>query len=191
MHGARWQVAVSRTGGSRGAVSATLTAQDGTATAGSDYEALATSVAFADGDWVPGTSPCESSRIQAIEPDETLRLALSEPGGCATLEDGSGIELTLLDDDTPVAPPTLLTVGGTVEGLIGTGLVLQDHHGLFLEIFENGPFTFADLPSPPGTEYAVSVFNQPREPSQTCTVANGTGTFTDANVTDVEVRCVT
>jgi hypothetical protein len=77
-----------------------------------------------------------------------------------------------------------------VAGLIGTGLVLQDHHGLFLEIFGNGPFTFTDLPSPPGTEYAVSVFNQPREPSQTCTVTNGTGTFADHDVTDVEVRCV-
>jgi hypothetical protein len=190
MHGALWHGVISRTGGASGDVSATLTTLDGTAIAGTDYEALQTWVAFADGDTTPQRLALPVVADQAIEPDETLRLALSEPGGCATLDDGSSVELTILDDDAPVAPPAAFTVGGTVSGLIGTGLVLQDHHGLFLEIFENGPFTFADLPSPAGTDYAVSVFNQPRDPSQSCTVSNGTGTFADTNVTDVQVSCV-
>jgi hypothetical protein len=190
MHGARWHVAVNRIGGSRGSVSANLTSHDGTAVAGSDYEALATSVTFDDGETGPRNLAMRVVTDTAVEPDETLRLELSEPGGCATIDDQSSVELTILDDDAPLPLPTTFTVGGTVSGLIGTGLVLQDHHGLFLEIFGNGPFTFTDLPSPPGTPYAVSVFNQPWEPSQTCTVANGTGTLTDHDVTDVEVRCV-
>jgi hypothetical protein len=78
---------------------------------------------------------------------------------------------------------------GTVNGLIGT-LVLQDHHGLFLQVFDDGPFTFSNLPTPIGMPYAVTVFNQPHDPIQVCTVTNGTGTFTDHNVTDVLVTCV-
>jgi hypothetical protein len=100
--------------------------------------------------------------------------------------------LTIRDDDVP-PPPTLFTVGGTVTGLTGTGLVLENHIGLFLPIDADGPFTFSDIPSPSGTAYFVRVFNQPLNSSgvqtQACTVTNGSGTFGNANVTDVVVTC--
>ena len=79
------------------------------------------------------------------------------------------------------------TIGGTVSGLTGTGLVLQLNGGGNLGVSASGPFTFpARLGN--GTPYSVTVFAQPS--GQTCTVANGSGTLGSANVTTVSVTCV-
>jgi hypothetical protein len=80
------------------------------------------------------------------------------------------------------------TIGGTVSGLSGTGLVLQDNVGDSLTISGNGAFTFKTAVT--GTSaYAVTVLTQPVSPNQLCTVANGSGTAA-ANVTNVAVTCV-
>lgn len=96
-------------------------------------------------------------------------------------------------------PPPTFTIGGTIAGLTGSGLVLN----------RNGPVgpncqSCLDLDVPAGAsaftfpngvlggaQYTVSVKTQPVTPSQTCTVANGTGTITNANVTSVAVACTT
>jgi hypothetical protein len=182
-------IVVTRTEGSSGAVSVNVTTGGGTADAGTDYTPISTTVHFADGDTEPRVVALPILLDAVEEPDKTVVLTLSEPGGCATVGPQSTAVLTILDDDGPVSLPTLFTVGGTVNGLIGT-LVLQDHHGLFLEILDDGPFTFSNLPTPSGQEYFVKVFNQPHDPVQVCTVTNGAGTFTDHNVTDVLVTCV-
>jgi subtilisin-like proprotein convertase family protein/environmental stress-induced protein Ves len=88
--------------------------------------------------------------------------------------------------------PTVEThsIGGTVSGLEGSGLVLQNNGGDDLAVAANGAFSFAtELAG--GEEYVVTVAVQPQSPLQTCTVSNGTGTVTTANVTDIEVTCVT
>ena len=82
---------------------------------------------------------------------------------------------------------TSLTVGGTVSGMTGTGLVLQDNGGDNLTIKANGSFTFATAVASNGA-YAVTVATQPTSPAQTCTVTGGTGTAS-ANVTSVAVTC--
>ena len=82
-------------------------------------------------------------------------------------------------------PPTQYTIGGTVSGLSGTGLVLQDNGGDNLSVTGNGAFTFATKVDSGGA-YAVTVSTQPS--GQTCTVANGSGTAT-GNVTNVAVSC--
>ncbi|HZJ55839.1 MAG TPA: hypothetical protein VFD38_16980 [Myxococcaceae bacterium] len=80
------------------------------------------------------------------------------------------------------------TVGGTVSGLAGTGLVLRNNGADNLSVSANGPFTFAtSLTS--GSTYSVTVFSQPS--GQSCTVSNGAGTVGNANVTTVLVACVT
>jgi uncharacterized delta-60 repeat protein len=83
--------------------------------------------------------------------------------------------------------PAGFTIGGTVDGLQGTGLVLTDLGGE-LAVSANGPFTF------PGTRvagqgYEVAVRTQPRGPDQVCTVQHGAGTVGGADVTDVVVNC--
>ncbi|HEY4974475.1 MAG TPA: beta-propeller fold lactonase family protein, partial [Steroidobacteraceae bacterium] len=51
-----------------------------------------------------------------------------------------------------------------------------------------GSYVFATLPS--GSNYSVAVLTQPSNPSQTCAVANGSGTITSANYTQVAITCV-
>jgi hypothetical protein len=81
------------------------------------------------------------------------------------------------------------TVGGTVTGLTGDQVVLQNNGGDNQVITADGGFTFAaqdDVSS-----YDVTVLSQPDNPSQTCSVANGSGTLAGANVTNVEITCTT
>jgi len=154
-------IVVTRTQGSAGAVSVNITTGGGTATAGADYTPVSTTVHFADGDTVPRVVPLTILFDAVEEPDKTVILTLSDPGGCATLGAQSTAVLTILDDDGPVSLPTLFTVGGTVNGLIGT-LVLEDHHGLFLQIFDDGPFTFSNLPTPSGMPFRDRLQSAPR-----------------------------
>jgi hypothetical protein len=83
-----------------------------------------------------------------------------------------------------------LTIGGTVYGLEGSGLVLQNNAGDDLSINNNGEFTFS-TPLIDGSGYAVSVKAQPSDPAQTCTVNNGAGTLSGVDVTNVSVTCST
>jgi large repetitive protein len=82
------------------------------------------------------------------------------------------------------------TVGGTISGLQGTGLVLQLNGGGDLAISNDGTFTFTgELAN--ATAYAVTVLTQPSGPSQTCTVGNASGTIAGADITNVAVTCAT
>ena len=79
------------------------------------------------------------------------------------------------------------TIGGTISGLTGTGLVLQDNGGNNLTISASAVnFTFATQVAS-GSNYAVTVLTQPS--GQTCTVTSGTGTVIDAPVGNVMVSC--
>ena len=79
------------------------------------------------------------------------------------------------------------TIGGTVSGLSGTGLVLQDNGGNDLPVAASGSFTFTTGVASGGA-YAVTVLTQPSSPVQNCVVTNGSGNAS-ANVTNVQVTC--
>ena len=113
-----------------------------------------------------------------------LALALTACGG-----GGGGSSSTSNSTSPPPPPPATYTIGGNVSGLSGTGLVLQDNGGDNLAVSGNGPVTFKTSVSS-GATYAVTVMTQPSSPTQTCTVANGSGTAS-ANVTNVAVTCTT
>jgi hypothetical protein len=80
------------------------------------------------------------------------------------------------------------SVGGTVSGLTGTGLALQNNGGdTFAVAAAATAFTFAtELPDL--ATYAVTVSTQPT--GQICSVTNGSGTIATADVADVGVACV-
>lgn len=81
------------------------------------------------------------------------------------------------------------TVGGTVTGLTGTGLVLSVNSGNNLSVAANGTFVFGSGVVK-GDTYSVTVATQPTNPTQTCTVYNGSGTVSTADVGNVLVTCV-
>ena len=81
------------------------------------------------------------------------------------------------------------SVGGTVTGLSGSGLVLRNNGGNDLTVSANGAFTFTTKIAS-GAGYLVTVQTQPASPNQTCTADNASGTVVDANITNVNVTCV-
>jgi 6-phosphogluconolactonase len=83
-----------------------------------------------------------------------------------------------------------VTLGGTVSGLSGTGLVLSDNNYSNIAISQNGTFAFP-TPLSAGAGYSVKVVTQPRNPTQVCDVANGSGTVSGGTVTDITVSCQT
>lgn len=89
-----------------------------------------------------------------------------------------------------VNPASTYTVGGTAGGLVGSGLVLKLNGASDLPVGSSGAFNFPDGLTG-GTAYTVTVGTQPSTPAQTCTVANGSGTIGNANVTNVSVTCTT
>ncbi len=84
-------------------------------------------------------------------------------------------------------PPPTYTIGGMISGLSGSGLVLQNNGSSGLSVSGNGPFTFSAGVNG-GSSYNVTVRTQPSNPTQSCTVSDGSGTA-NANVTSIQVSC--
>jgi len=103
-------------------------------------------------------------------------------GGAIAGANVTSVVVTCVDNVMPT-----YSVGGTVSGLTGTGLALQNNASDTLAITADGPFTFStELLD--AVVYAVTVSAQPT--GQTCSVTNGSGTIAAADVTNVAVTCV-
>lgn len=79
------------------------------------------------------------------------------------------------------------TVGGSVTGTSGSGLVLQLNGGSNLALNADGAFTFSTALDS-GSRYTVTALSYPT--GQTCQVSNGSGNVS-ANVSNVSVACLT
>ncbi|WP_058189350.1 kelch repeat-containing protein [Terracidiphilus gabretensis] len=87
---------------------------------------------------------------------------------------------------TPPPAPATYTIGGTISGLTGSGLVLQDNGGNSLTVSANATtFTFATAIASGGA-YSVSVLTQPT--GENCVLTSASGTAS-ANVTSVSIAC--
>src|SRR5262249_19446283 len=87
--------------------------------------------------------------------------------------------------------PATFSVGGAVDGLTGTGLVLREQtSGFQAKPTQDGPFTI-DAGLNTGQAYKVVVATQPTNPLQTCTVGAGTGTIAQADITNIGIHCTT
>ena len=132
-------------------------------------------------------TPVEAGSMYAV----TVLTQPSMPTQTCTVSTGSGTVAGANVTSVSVACVTsTYTVGGTVSGLTGTGLALQDNAGDTLMVSASGTFTFATSVAS-GAAYAVTVLQSPTTPSQACVVTNGSGTVTDANITSVTVTCTT
>lgn len=83
-----------------------------------------------------------------------------------------------------------VTIGGSVSGLVGSGLVLRNNGADDIQIGMDGPFTFpAKVQS--GSGYDITIASQPSSPSQSCAISKGSGTAANAAITDILVSCST
>jgi hypothetical protein len=119
---------------------------------------------------------------------------LTQPGGpvqlCSVANASGTAPATNITSVSVTCSTGSFSVGGSVSGLAGSGLVLRNNGADDLEIASNGSFTFAtELAS--GSTFEVTVATQPNHPSQTCTVADGAGTVGGGNVRTVKVSCAT
>ena len=81
-------------------------------------------------------------------------------------------------------------VGGAVAGLSGSGLVLVDTgSGGTVPVGSGDPSWSLTLDD--GSAYSIEVATQPTSPSQTCVVANATGTLASADVGNIDISCTT
>ena len=92
-------ITITRTGGSAGAVGVTVATSNGTATAPADYTAVTQTVSFAAGDTANKTVNIPIVDDAAVEANETVNLALSNPTGGATLGSPNTAVLTITDND--------------------------------------------------------------------------------------------
>ena len=122
-------ITVTRTGGSRGAVSVNLAASDATATGGEDYGTVNVVVSFGDGDTTAKSTALTVLDDADDEPDETVNLTLSAPTGGGALGAVTSAVLTIVDDD--VGPPLQSVVfERDVVGQSDLHLIKEDGSGL-------------------------------------------------------------
>lgn len=126
----------------------------------------------------PGAAYDVTVKAQPKSPSQTCKVS----GGTGTV--GSGDVASILVNCTT----NKYAIGGTVTGLVGTGLVLQVNGGSDLPVTANGTFAF-QTPIASGQSYIVTVLSQPENPWQTCTINNPSGTVEDAAIEAVAVTC--
>jgi hypothetical protein len=114
---------------------------------------------------------------------------LPTPAQTCTVSAGSGKATANVTTVVVTCSTGTASIGGTVVGLLGTGLVLQDNGGDNLAVSTSGSFTFKTA-IPIGNAYLVTVNVQPISPSQTCIVTGGSG-IANANVGNIQVTCST
>ena len=120
-----------------------------------------------------------------------VTVATQPSGQTCTVASGSGTATANVTNVavTCASTASTVTVGGTVSGLTGTGLVLQDNNGDDLPVASNGSFVFATAIGSTAA-YSVTVKTQPTTPAQGCTVSNGNGTAANVNITSITVTCL-
>ncbi len=111
-------ITVTRTGGSDGAVSIDYAASDGTAGQPLDYLPTSGTLNWADGDSASKTFTVTIQNDTVFEGNETVNLALSNPGGWAELGPVDSAVLTIADND----PQPSISIGDAsgLEGNAGT-----------------------------------------------------------------------
>ncbi len=94
--------------------------------------------------------------------------------------------LSACDKNVYGPPPPNYTLGGTVSGLTASGLVLADGPQTITVKSSAKSFTFGPM-LVSGSTYVVTVQTQPA--GQVCSVTDGSGAATTANVANVVVAC--
>jgi hypothetical protein len=117
----------------------------------------------------------------------------AQPAGqTCTLTGGLGIVTTTNVTSLVVVCKTLRAIGGSITGLAGTGLILQNNGTESLSIASSSTSYAFQTKIPEGSAYAVTIpsGSQPTNPTQTCSVGNASGNVGSADVV-APVTCTT
>ncbi len=98
-------ITATRSGGSSGSVSVSYSITNGSALSGSDYTGAPGTLTWGAGDSANKTFTVSILDDPAVEPNETVNLALSGPTGGATLGTTSTAVLTIVDNDSVLPAP--------------------------------------------------------------------------------------
>lgn len=146
-----------------------------------------------DADDLPIATDGPYTFANTIEDGQTYTVTvLTQPTGpnqMCTVANASGtVSANVTNVDVTCATNTY-TVGGTVTGTIpgGENLIILNNSVDALTITAAGNFEF-NTAIADGSAYNVIVDTQPA--SRTCTVSNGTGTVSGANITSVTIDCI-
>ncbi len=133
-----------------------------------------------------------------MAPDSTFNVSIkTQPDGvtCTLANNTSRINYYTYLQTTVSCTAVPYTLGGKVNGLNGSGLVLTNGAQTLAVPAGATTWEFASKIGN-GSIYGVTVLAQPTRSengatvTQNCTVANGTGKMPQANVSDVVVTCV-
>ena len=118
--GSSGSITISRTGGTATAQNLTFTSSNGTASAGSDYTSVSTTVSFAAGE-TSKTVSISTIDDTTAESSETFNLTLTASSADAVpaqISDGTAL-VTITDND----PTSTITVNGDNNGIANTGTI--------------------------------------------------------------------
>jgi hypothetical protein len=170
------EIGVDRANGSAGAISATLTTQNGTAIAGQDFAATTTTVTFAAGDVARKIVSIPILSDNVTEPDETFSVVLSGPTGGASIGAIASATITITANDQPPPPPA----GGT-PGSLQLGAATLDVN----EAGSNAVITVSRVGGSVGTVTArITTANSSALAGQDYTAVNTIVTFANGDTTD-------
>ncbi len=109
----------------------------------------------------------------------------SSPGQTCVVENGNGIIPTYDIDNVIINCSGGFTLGGIVQGLSGSGLILSNGTDR-VSIDTDGSFVFP-MGLADGESYNVTIESSPA--SQVCRVYNGSGSITGSSVSSIVVSC--
>jgi hypothetical protein len=164
-------IAVTRTAGSAGAVSAEIVLSDGTATAGSDFVTIPDPIVvnFADGDTATKIIQFPIFDDAVGELDETYSLTLRNATGGAALGSQQSATVTIVDDDVAIATLNFDNAGDLqpVAPDPLTGISFSGNALTIADFASGGSGNFVDLAQATGTRSAALTYDRDANGSTT------------------------
>lgn len=121
----------------------------------------------------------------------TVAVQPTMPNQVCTVEQGTGmINASDVNDVQVSCVIVQYRLGGVASGLLPSNqMTLANVDGQSLVVNTNGAFEFPAALND-GSDYAVSISQQPTNPAQLCAVSSGIGAINGMPVTDIQVDCV-
>lgn len=117
-------ITINRVGGFVGAISVDYATSDGTAIAGSDYNATSGTLYWADGDMSPKSFTVTTLQDVILDPNETFSIILSNPVG-TIIDANSPCIVTITDVLPPMSGTYTVGIGGNYPSLTNDGGIFQ------------------------------------------------------------------